>query len=43
MKKCEWYDWESCTCNIDDKYCPFAEDNNRGMYGISLTCEKANN
>lgn len=43
MNTCEWYDWQSCTCNIDDKYCAFAADNNKGMYGIGLTCEKINN
>lgn len=40
MKICEWYDFESQTCNIDDCDCPFAADNNKGMYGIVLACEK---
>lgn len=41
---CEWYDYQSCTCNIDDCDCPFAADNNKGMYGVGvgLTCEKLN-
>lgn len=37
---CDWYDFESQTCNIDDRGCPFAADNNKGMYGIGLTCKK---
>lgn len=40
MNICEWYDWDTQTCNRDDEFCPFACDNNKGMYGYGLKCEK---
>lgn len=41
MNTCDWYDYESMTCNIDDKECTFAIENDKGEYGLNdIFCEK---
>lgn len=40
---CDWYDYQTKTCNIDDRICAYCSDNDNGIYGLCLTCEKNQN